>query len=426
MAHISKYQIRDGIRYRAHVHRKGHPLLTKGGFQYEQDAKRWALEQERNISLAGLPLTIDDLKRVTVEDIVRRYLKDITPQKGCAVSESTVLNKFLRERDLSKKSLAFVTKQDAWKYIDDRLKETWRGKPITPRTVRRELNTIQHVFEIAKERWGYTNLVNPFRGVEIKGSMHRRKRRLNPGELEKLEGACKGCVGLNRFYVPLAIYLAIETGMRLQEIFNLTWRDINIDKRRVEIRKSKTDNTSEYQGRTIVLSIMAGMCFNWLGGHLNLSLGEDGHYNSKNRVFSMTKNAFKQSWSDVLKRAGIEDLTFHDLRREAGSRFDEAGLTKAEHDLMMGHVNGDMASLYIHSDLKVIQEKLDRLFDKLDKIPGMGLYPWTTLGSGSFFITKGADSGSLVVTKDGGEHTSLVNMTDALRRNLEATKPKSR
>jgi hypothetical protein len=74
----------------------------------------------------------------------------------------------------------------------------------------------------------------------------------------------------------------------------------------------------------------------------------------------MTKAAFKQSWADVLKRAGISDLTFHDLRREAGSRFDEAGLTKGEQDLMMGHANRDMTSLYVHAYLKSIQDKLDR------------------------------------------------------------------
>ncbi len=78
----------------------------------------------------------------------------------------------------------------------------------------------------------------------------------------------------------------------------------------------------------------------------------------------MTKGAFQQSWTDALKRAGIADLTFHDLRREAGSRFDAAGLTKGEHDLMMGHANRDMTSLYIHADLKSIQDKLDRyVFD---------------------------------------------------------------
>jgi integrase len=414
MAHIRKMTDKPRtLPWRAQVHRKGHPILVKM-FVSKEEAEHWAGEQERSIRMAGLPLTNKGLEQTTVREIVERYLREKTPNKGCAVNEATVLKKFLR-RPICAKSLAYVSKTDGYKYRDERLKETWRGKPISPTTIRRELNSLQHIFEVAKEEWGYSIRENPFR-LKVKGSVHRRKRRLHPGELEKLEQACKTCRGLNRFYVPLAIYLAIETGMRLQEIFNLTWQDINIDKRRIEIRKSKTDHASEYQGRTIVLSIMAGMCFNWLAGHLDLSLGEDGHYTSKNRVFSMTKDAFKQSYSDVLKRAGIEDLTFHDLRREAGSRFDEAGLTKVEHDLMMGHANGDMTSLYIHSDLTRIQEKLDRLFDKLEESPGVGLYPWTTLGSGSFFMTTDADGGRLVVTKDGGKH--LVNMMDALRRKL--------
>lgn len=231
MAHISEQKLKDGtIRYRVHVHRKGHKTLTKGGFQYWKDAERWGNEQDRSIQLAGLPLTIDDLKKHTVGDIVRRYLKEVTPHKGSAVSEATVLNAFLR-RDICKKSLAYIKKQDAWAYINERLQETWRGKPITPRTVRREINSIQHAFEIAKEQWGLENLVNPFRGISIKGSMHRRKRRLNEGEQERLWEACRKCLGLNRHYVPLAIALAIHTGMRLQEIFNLTWQDIDFEKR---------------------------------------------------------------------------------------------------------------------------------------------------------------------------------------------------
>jgi hypothetical protein len=81
---------------------------------------------------------------------------------------------------------------------------------------------------------------------------------------------------------------------------------------------------------------------------------------SNDPIFPMNKLTFKGSWAGVVKRAKITDLHFHDLRREAGSRFDEAGLTKAEHDLMMGHANNDMTSLYINSDLKRIQDKLDK------------------------------------------------------------------
>ncbi len=355
MAYIRKLTDKPrSLPWRAQVRRKGHKVLVKM-FASKREAEHWATEQERTIRLRGLPPTFEELKKHTVSDIVRRYLKEITPTKGCRVSETTVLNKFLK-RDICSKALAYISRQDAYEYVSLRLKETWKGKPITPRTVRRELNTIQHIFEVAKERWGLINLVNPFRALPVKGSMHRRKRRLNDGELEKLERACEDCRGLNRYYVALAVYLAVETGMRLQEIFNLTWLDIDTPERRIEIRKSKTDHLSAYDGRTVVLTIGAQSFLDTL----RHSLEVNGRFKSTDQIFPMTKDAFKQSWSDVLKRSKINNLTFHDLRREAGSRFDAAGLTKGEHDLMMGHTNKDMTSLYIRADLNSIQDKLDR------------------------------------------------------------------
>jgi integrase len=335
-------------------------------FLTQDEAELWAGEYERDIRLTGLPPTIEALKKHTVGDITLRYLKEMTPAKGCCVSETAVLNKFLK-RDICSMSLAsFRDKQEGYKYVSDRLKESWKSpgskgkaKPITPRTIRREVNTIQHVFEVAKERWGMTNLFNPFRELEIKGSSHKRRRALQPGELEKLLEACKDCRGLNRYYVPLAIYLAIETAMRLQEIFNLAWGDVNIQTRRIEIRKSKTDHVSDYEGRTIVLTCMAMYL---------LDHGEEARPAAAKLIFPMTKGAFEQSWADVRKRAGIEAdrrgeiLEFKDLRREAGNRFEKAGLSKLEHDLMLGHADKSMRGVYISPEgpLKSIQDKLDR------------------------------------------------------------------
>src|SRR5262249_1873423 len=133
MAHVRKMTDKPrSLPWRAQVHRKGHPILVKM-FASREEAEHWASEQERSIRLAGLPLTIGDLRRTTLKDIVERYRDEITPEKGGAISETTVLNKFLR-RDICEKSLAYLSKGDAWNYINDRLKERWRGKPITPRT----------------------------------------------------------------------------------------------------------------------------------------------------------------------------------------------------------------------------------------------------------------------------------------------------
>lgn len=351
MGHITTVKDSKGnIKYRAYIHRKGCKPINKR-FTYEKDAKRWIRENESALETTGLPITFDHLRKHTVGAIVTRYLNEKTPAKGCAANETTVLKKFLK-RDICNLPVSSLTRQDAYKYYHDRLKDTWNGKPISPSTIRRELNTIQHIFEVAREEWGLTNLVNPFRGINVKGSMRRRTRRLYDGDLDKLYEHARQCRGPNAIYVQMAISLAVETGMRLQEIFNLRWDDVGIntfERRRIVIKKSKNGHT-----RTIVMTVGAR-------AYLMLIMTYDGLREGPHdiKIFPMTKGAFKQAWDGVKKRAEIDDLTFHDLRHEAGSRFDELGLTKSENDLMMGHVSKDMASLYIHPALDRIQAKLD-------------------------------------------------------------------
>lgn len=338
----------------AEINRKGLPPFKKS-FELEADASRWHREQQREIDMKGLPLTIETLKGVTVGAIIERYLKEVTPTKASKVNEAAVLNKFLRERkDLCRKALAYVTPTDAYTYRNQRLKDTWRGEPITTRTVAREITTLRHAFNVAIEEWGYSNLKNPFGNMGLNGTKYQRKRRLREGELERLIEAAKGCLGLNRIYVPLAVHLAIETGMRMQEIFNLRWQDIDVARRQIEITKSKTDSQTGTEGRTIVLTVFAMLYLL----ALNRSLPKKPKQSDS--IFPMTKGAFGQSWADLVKRAEIEDLEFRDLRREAGSWFDEAGLTKAENELMLGHSANDTNSIYINSKLKPIQDKLDR------------------------------------------------------------------
>jgi integrase len=193
--------------------------------------------------------------------------------------------------------------------------------------------------------------------VEIQNDEYGRERRLDPGEYERLIDATEQCRGMNRLYVPLAISLAVETALRLQEIFNLTWADIDVEGRRIVIRKSKTDHKSKYKGRTIVMTVNARTFLAWRA----IKLKATRKYNPQSSIFPMTREAFKQAWADVVKtRARIRDLHFHDLRHEAGSRFDEAGLTNAEHGLMMGHGKRTMRDRYSHATMQSIQDKLDR------------------------------------------------------------------
>lgn len=64
--------------------------------------------------------------------------------------------------------------------------------------------------------------------------------------------------------------------------------------------------------------------------------------------FGMTISAFDQTWKRVIKRSGIVDLKFHDLRHEAVSRFFELGLNVMEVSTISGHKALSMLQRYTH------------------------------------------------------------------------------
>jgi len=116
-----------------------------------------------------------------------------------------------------------------------------------------------------------------------------------------------------------------------------TWADIDDNNRRIRIRKSKTDKATGNVGATIVLP-------------------------AKAKSFPMAEKAFSQVSRDVLQRADIKNLHFHDLRREANTRFIRASLTVEEHNIMLRHADRSMNAVYVGRNalLKEIQDKLDR------------------------------------------------------------------
>ena len=63
------------------------------------------------------------------------------------------------------------------------------------------------------------------------------------------------------------------------------------------------------------------------------------------------RGAIKTAWSSTVKRAAIVDLHFHDLRREAGSRWMDAGVPLATIQRWLGHANISQTSTYLGASL---------------------------------------------------------------------------
>ena len=129
--------------------------------------------------------------------------------------------------------------------------------------------------------------------------------------------------------------------MRRGEILAIRAERIDFDKRTLLIPESKNG-----RARTIPLSIVA---VELLSAHAV----KDG------RLFPISANAFRLAWERVKRRAGIDNLHFHDLRHEAISRLFEKGLSVPEVALISGHRDLRMLLRYTHPMSERILQKLD-------------------------------------------------------------------
>jgi integrase len=75
-------------------------------------------------------------------------------------------------------------------------------------------------------------------------------------------------------------------------------------------------------------------------------------------VFPVKIETLKLSWRRLVRRAGLTDLRFHDLRHEAISRFLEKGLTLPEAASVIGHRTASMLLRYAHPDPQKVKEKM--------------------------------------------------------------------
>lgn len=269
-----------------------------------------------------LPISQADLRQYKLKDIIKRYRDEISIKKKSYDSEVFILNAFLRT-NLAKLNLSQITPSDFSTYREKRLQSVKAG------TVNRELGIIQHALSIARDEWNLPLRENPLDRLKKLKVSNARDRRLKEGELDKI---IKASQTTKNPHILNVILFAIETAMRRGEILNVKKEHIDFDNRTLKIPVTKNGHS-----RTIPLSKKAV-------GILEASPSQE------DKIFPITGNALRLAWGRILKRADIEDLHFHDLRREAISRYFELGLSIVETQLISGH--RDVRMLFRYTELR--------------------------------------------------------------------------
>ncbi|MHB1567486.1 MAG: site-specific integrase [Acidiferrobacter sp.] len=154
-----------------------------------------------------------------------------------------------------------------------------------------------------------------------------RTRRLVDDEYPRLLSSAQAYGG----EVAPLITWAIETAMRRGEIAAMRWE--HLDRRARVLLIPETKNGTP---RRVPLSVAALAVLDGLPQRL------DG------RAWGLRPDSISQAFERICGAAGIEGLTFHDLRHEATSRLFEKGLNPMQVAAITGHKTLQMLKRYTH------------------------------------------------------------------------------
>lgn len=315
-------------RWQAIVKRKGYPQQTKS-FELRKDAEKWARHVERQMD-AGQWLDRTEAEQTTVGEMLVRYGREITPGKRGAAKERYRLEAF-RRSTLAKYSPAAVTGQSVAAWRDERLRE------VSPATALRELVLLGHVFTVAIKEWGF-NLPNgnPVERVRKPTPSKPRDRVLTDDEREALLLTVSQCKSL---WIKPVVTFALETAARRGEILALKWGDVDFE-----------HCTAKVDGKTGARVIpLSSSCLAMLQ---TLPRSLDG------RVFPVSVETLRQAYERAVVRAGIANLTFHDLRHDALTRLARMGLNILELRAISGHTTANQLQTYVQVKASDLARKI--------------------------------------------------------------------
>ncbi len=197
---------------------------------------------------------------------------------------------------------------------------------------------------------------NPMKAVKFFRESEGRLRFLEKEEIGRVYNACPD-------YLRPIVALAICTGMRKEEILGLKWLDIDFRRKIVTILKTKSQKKRE---------IPIG------DGISRLLLKEKKHQDSP-YVFCQADGrrigSFRKAFKTALKKAGIEDFTFHDLRHTFASHLVMSGVDLKTIQEIMGHGSFKTTLRYAHlaqdhkrRAMKVLDSHMDTIWTPKRKV----------------------------------------------------------
>jgi integrase len=227
-----------------------------------------------------------------------------------------------------------------------------KRRTLAVKTIRNHIGTIHAVFEVAlRKGWCERNPVK-LADRPVLRKTETRIQFLEQAELERLlaapyPGDAFGSVE------PTLYLTAAMTGLRQGELLGLRWRDVDFQARKVRVvspfvRGEFGDPKSAGSGRS-------GPMAERVAGALRDLRQRSAYRGDGDLVFChpesgrpLDRSKLIRRFKQALGRAGVHEITFHELRHTFGTRMAAAGTPMRTLQHWMGHADFKTTQVYAH------------------------------------------------------------------------------
>lgn len=203
------------------------------------------------------------------------------------------------------------------------------------------------------------DIPNPASGIRLFRE-HSRSRRLEPEELPRFFQALADEPNSN---IRDFILLSLFTGARKSNLLQMRWDEVQLDRGlwvvRAEESKSNTELPIVLSDR--VIQILRDRKRHASGLFVFPGVRGVDHMTNPNK-----------GWERILKRAGLENLRMHDLRRSLASFQIDTGTPLEVIQKTLGHGNKSTTEIYARMALEPVRASLEVAIGEMLKQAGTG------------------------------------------------------
>ena len=301
----------------------------------EEGRRKWkSTGKTRKSDALNELLTFEKLRRsYNPRTTLQAFIKDLLSYAQVTFSAKTVELYKLALRHLhsvvGNKLLTSITARDVDLYRTIRLKE------VSPVTVNINLRSLRAAFSTAV-RWKLLS-ENPFKKVSLVRVPDRQPVYFKKEDLHKLISI------ISEGWLRELVVVAVSTGLRRGELVNLTWKDLDFDRRLLQIQSTESFQTKAGRRRAVPMS---DALYQFLWTKAQRFLG--------NYVFTLNGKRISCDWvthkfGRYVRKAGLNPkLHFHSLRHTFATWLVQEGVSIYEVQKLLGHSNISVTQVYSH------------------------------------------------------------------------------